>query len=153
LRRGLLTAPRNIGYGAAESEMTRHNSRHSFIAMAGLLLVVGVSGCQYSYPFELQGVVKNAADGQPLAGVTIVLKNAREHGDTPFPVTTQADGAFSANFRVAGSQFVAADPPVWSLALSKDGFHDEVIDIRFGNRPESPKVTTFLVVVGAMRPK
>src|SRR4051794_26553441 len=103
-------------------------SRSVVTALGGLVLVLGASGCQYSYPFEISGVVRGAADGAPLTGVTATLQ-AGGIRESSFPVVTGPDGSVRASFRVADSQFMRGELPKWTLVLTKEGYEDQALDV------------------------
>src|SRR4051794_22497420 len=116
-----------------------------------LLLLVGVSGCQWSYPYEFSGVVR-AADGTPLPGITVTL-SAEGVRESSFPVFTGADGTFNALVRIADIEFMREALPKWSLELSKDGYESATIDVSPKQKPESPRQTTFVTAEGTMKVK
>ena len=111
-------------------------------AMGGLLLVCGINGCQINYRYEISGVVRSAADGALLAGVTVRFPNdwIRE---SPFPVVTGPDGTFSARFSVSAGQFSGNQSPKWTLYLSKDGYQSDTVEVS-PQSPDSPNRTTFV---------
>jgi hypothetical protein len=131
----------------------RTTSRSAATALGGLLLVYAVSGCSYSYPFEMSGVVKDAASGAPLAGVSVTLEAGLCSSDNPFPVVTQPDGTFSANFRVYDGDFMGNRLPKWSLTLSREGYADLTIDVSPKQIPESTTKPTPIKVAARMEPK
>jgi len=131
----------------------RQKLRYCATAVAGLLLIIGVSGCQYNYPFEISGVVRNAADGAPLAGVSVTIRADGIRGESPFPVITGPDGTFKARFEVGDIEFMRDELPQWSLTLSKDGYQDATLDISPKQEPESPRKTTQLRAQGHLVPK
>ena len=118
------------------------NKSRMAIGLCGLLLLTATSGCQYSYPFEILGIVRNA-DGEPLAGVRVTCKGL-ELGSrqAAFPVISRLDGKFRAKFEVSDTHFVYDRLPDWSLILTKDGYQDAAVDISPKVRPESATTTT-----------
>ncbi|MBI3821824.1 MAG: hypothetical protein HY289_03985 [Planctomycetes bacterium] len=115
-------------------------------------LLFSISGCSYAYSFALSLVVKGI-DGAPLQDVNVTLK-AEHFSEAPnFPVSTGPDGSVRFSFRVRDTVLHHDAMPKWSLLLSKQGFHDEEIDITLKQKPESPKRETQLVVAAFMRPK
>jgi hypothetical protein len=130
----------------------RANIRIVTTALVGVLVICGVSGCSIVYPFELRGVIRNSADGTPLAGVTVMLK-APGIIESHFPVVTEADGSFVATFKVFDTQFDHGKLPQWSLDLSKDGYEEETLDVSPKQAPESSKKTTQISVEGSLRVK
>jgi hypothetical protein len=119
-------------------------------AVVGLFLVVAVSGCQFAYPFEFSGVVR-AADGRPLPGVSVTL-NAGNVRESSFPVVTGADGTFEARVRIGDIEFMGKLPK-WSLELTKDGYETATVDVSPGEKPESPRKTTFITAKGTLKIK
>jgi hypothetical protein len=115
------------------------------------LFLVSVGGCQFSYPFELSGVVR-ATDGAPLPGVTVTLK-AGGISESPFPLVTGDDGTFKGNFRIADREFMRDELPTWSLKLSKDGYESATVDVSPKQEPESPRTKTFITVVWTLKAK
>lgn len=122
------------------------------IVFGGLLLIVGMSGCQYAYRFEISGVVNDAANGTSLAGVSVMLKSGG-HTVTPFPVITGPDGKYHASFKVRDGDFMRDKLPEWSLVFSKDGYEDETLDVSPKKRPASLSTTTQISVDGQLRAK
>lgn len=116
-----------------------------------LFLVVGVSGCQFSYPFEFSGVVRTA-DGTPLPGVTVTL-SAGGVRESSFPVVSEADGTFRAQVRIGDIEFMREALPRWSLELSKDGYESAVVDVSPKQKPESPRKTTHISTEGTLKGK
>jgi len=117
----------------------------------GLFLVVGVSGCSFSYPFEISGVVRSA-DGTPLAGVSVTL-NAGSIRESSFPVVTGADGKFTGTARIGDIEFMREGLPKWSLELSRDGYETTTVDVSPKQKPESPRETTFVSTSVALKAK
>lgn len=126
---------------------------YRFAIVSGLLFLGGVSGCQFSYPFEISGFVQSAADDTPLPGVTIALKADGLRGESPFPLITGEDGKFRAAFRVGDIAFTHGDLPKWTLVLSKDGYQNQTLEIRFTQKPESTSKTTTIPIEGRLKPK
>lgn len=124
--------------------------RLSAMSLLALLVLVGVSGCQYSFPFEISGVVR-AADGGPLAGVRVTL-NAGGIVESSFPVVTGPDGTFKARVRIRDIEFMPSELPKWSLELSKDGYEKATVEIS-PKQPESPTKTTFISAKGILKAK
>ncbi len=116
-----------------------------------VFLLVGVSGCQFSYPFEISGVVR-AASGSPLPGVRVTL-NAGSIRESSFPVVTGPDGTFKANVRIGDIEFMREELPKWSLELSKDGYETATVDLSPKHKPESPRKTTFISAQGRLKAK
>jgi hypothetical protein len=129
----------------------RSNLRILTTAVFGSLLVAGVSGCQFSYPFEISGVVR-ATDGTPLAGVNVTL-NAGSIRESSFPVDTGPDGTFKATVRIGDIEFMRKELPKWSLELSKEGYETTTVDVSPKQKPESPRKTTFISSKGTLKAK
>jgi hypothetical protein len=119
-------------------------------AAFGSLLILGVSGCQFSYPFEISGVI-GGADGDPLPGVSVTLKagNLRE---SSFPVVTGPDGTFKARVKIGDVEFMGGLQK-WSLELSKEGYETSTVDVSPKQKPESPRKTTFINAGGTLKVK
>ena len=103
------------------------------------------------YQFEMTGVIKNAVDGSPVAGVLIEPEpyGGWVNGDSP--VVTGSDGRFSFKFSVDTFEFSNGKLPTWTLKLSKTGFEDETIEITPTKRPESG-TTTQIMMFAFVRP-
>jgi hypothetical protein len=123
--------------------------------LAGFLLkVAGVmlAGCQYSYTFEVSGIVQRAADGKPIPGVQIFSLHNVPSGE-PAPdeepvAVTGADGRFSFVETVGDVYFLHGEGKTdWHLFLRKEGFEKESIDLRTVHRPESTKTRVPIFVV------
>lgn len=115
------------------------------------LLVIGVSGCQYSYPFEISGMVRTA-DGTALAGVHVTLR-AQGILESSFPVVTAQDGTFNGHIRVMDSEFGGNRLPTWILELSKEGYESANVDVSPTQQPKSPRKTTVVSADGTMKVK
>jgi hypothetical protein len=133
--------------------MTRSRLQLTNRAICALLLSCAVGGCQFSYRFEVSGVVRSAADGLPLGGVIISLKSAGLRDETLFEMVTRPDGTFSANFSVRDSAFHPDEFPKWTLELSREDYRDEKFDLTLRKRPNSPKDAVQIVVYPSMRAK
>jgi hypothetical protein len=130
--------------------------QRKLLLLAVALPLVSTFGCTKGYNYDLSCVVKSAADGKPLRGVTVVLdtlgnKDDLSYGD-PLSEPTDAEGRVTRTFFV---DLCAFDPgrPRWYLKLEKEGFVPEVVDITPTTRPEKLGSTTPLSVVVQMRPK
>jgi hypothetical protein len=104
------------------------------------ILIAGISGCQFAYPFEIRGIVL-AADGKPVSGVKVTF-NAKHVWQSSFPVSTGADGKFVAVVRIQDIAFDPVDLPKWSLVFTKEGFTSTTIDIGPKEKPKSARETT-----------
>jgi hypothetical protein len=134
------------------SPTLRTASRMTMATLASLALLCGTNGCHRVYPFELRGGVRSAADGSPLAEVTVMLRVGGIVGGTPSPVVTGADGTFNVSFRVADIEFMRDKLPRWSLVLSKEGYDNLTIDVSPTQEPKSSRTTTISVDV-KLRPR
>lgn len=65
----------------------------------------------------------------------------------------RTDGKLFHSFRAADIAFMHDGLPEWSLTLSREGYHDEVIDISPRRKPNAGNVPTQLAVVAYMRAK
>jgi len=117
-----------------------------------LLSLTLLSGCQYAYPVELRGVVRSAADGAPIAGVTVMLSPDGAYGSgyaRVFPATSAQDGMFRVSFTMPDIAFGGP----WSVSLKMEGYQDETIDLGPFNEPKSSDPDPLRIVVAAsMRP-
>jgi hypothetical protein len=135
----------------------RHPYRTVSLVVVTLVLL---TGCSVSYPFQLLLTVKNADDGTPVEGVTVVLDttNADEdrlqfdRGSYPSPSSdrqTDAEGRLTFTFQINNEPHRYA---YWFLKLRKDGFEPAVVDIRPNPVPKNHRETTPLPVVVEMKP-
>ena len=120
------------------------------IALAAIAVVL-LTGCSISYPFQLLLTVENEDDGQPLEGVTVVLKttsgdanrlgmdNGSQLGDA-----TDSTGRFTHEFQIMNSP---DNDKHWYLKLQKEGFETVVVDIRPDPVPSSRDRTPIPVTV------
>ena len=124
-------------------------SRRLFVfgSMAACLL----SGCQFAYDYEVRGVIRDVAGETPLAGVTITLKAGSLFKDAE-PCFTNADGTFSLIFTVSDGAFSSDTMPSWSLAMMKQGYHEQVVDISPSKEPQLEKAVNLVSVVAYMKP-
>src|SRR5689334_9205649 len=111
--------------------MSFPSARRVSTVLAALALAL-FSGCQEAFPVVLRGVVRNAKDGSPVAGVKVTL--SPEHGWKPvsenaFPVVSGEDGTFRVVFEMMDAEFNEFGDKSWSVSLSKEGYHDETLDI------------------------
>jgi hypothetical protein len=112
-----------------------------------------VSGCSYSYLFDLSLTVVNDADGAPLEGVRVTLEfqPGLRDGRQP-PQATDPDGRFVHNFSVSITEFDAHNQRRWWVKLEKDGFAPETIDIKPATKPAKYGSTTPLNVTVRLKP-
>ncbi len=123
------------------------------VGLLGPALCFFVSGCHYSYEFEIAGVVTNVADGKPLAGVQVfsTFDGTLWHGTTPMAVT-DPDGRFVCSTKVREIQF-SARKAEWVLIFIKDGFETGSVDLAFVRQPDSPRKKHHLSVSTSIREK
>src|SRR5262245_4192929 len=111
------------------------------------------SGCQYAYPFEVLGVVKNAKDGKPIPGAKLyslhITPTGEPHpGDNPIAVTGE-DGSFTFVEEVRDVYFLHGEGKTdWTLFISQDGFNKESVSLRSVRKPANTgtRVPIFVVV-------
>ena len=123
--------------------------RLSATAAFALSLLFGVTGCQYSYKFEVGGVDR-AADGTPLEGVKVELTGRPSLTGpalTTFPTVTGPDGGFLAVFEAKDNDIKYRKPlPTWTFTLTKEGYAKKTFDIRLKEKPASVRTTTHFPV-------
>jgi hypothetical protein len=117
-------------------------------SLAISLPLIVLSGCQYSYPVELRGVVYNARDGAPMPGVTVMF-SPRGYPNV-FPLSSGNDGSFRASFDMSDIDFDSDKP--WSVLLKKEGYHDATVDLGPFEEPKSSGPIRIVVAV-TMREK
>jgi hypothetical protein len=107
----------------------------------GLLVVMGLPGCQYRYPVEVHGFVRSSADGTSLREVRMELSRPVN------PVYSEPDGTFVFKFKDDW------DPvAIWQLSLSRGDFNDETVMMTMSHGPDTGGTTQIFVFV-YMRPK
>lgn len=119
---------------------------HRFSPAAALFVVgslFAVSGCQFSYPFEINGVVQ-ASDGTPLTGVSVKIKPDLGIRESTFPVLTGTDGRFRASIQVADREFRHSPLPKWTLEFTKAGYDPATVTISPSATPASKHTTTVI---------
>lgn len=118
------------------------------------LLTVAVGACRtvdYAYRHEVSGRVLNAANGIPVAGVTV---ERLEAGMTNTPVRdiyrrlTAADGTFSFLYSGLGPRPAAAQE--WVLSLRKPGYVTSLVTNRVPWTPFTEGRSNFGYVLGAL---
>src|SRR5215218_4499646 len=98
------------------------------VVFAALGVAVALQpGCSKSHAFEVRGVVRGSADGQPLAGVNVTADLGSIYHSTGLPATSAEDGSFAFTFGASSSQFPPDRLPTWTVTLSRDGFITEVV--------------------------
>ena len=127
----------------------------------GLGLCLGLlGGCSRRIRFAVRGIVKDAADGSSLRGVSISLKASATSEPIPhmytgpqptpaLPMRTDERGLFEVSLQDV-DQVVISLRPQWNLVLTKEGYHTETIDISPdpkklpGSRPGQIRVICYL---------
>jgi hypothetical protein len=126
------------------------------LAFLVALVFVSAPGCTMGYDFELSCVVKSAADGKPLSGVTGVFDRFGKIDDlnsgAALSQPSDAEGRLAHKFFGDMIDFNPGERP-WYLKLEKEGFFPEVVDVKPTKKPESARSTVPLIVVVYMRPK
>ena len=117
------------------------------VMFAGAVFTVG---CSMIYRYEMTGVIKNAVDGSPVAGVQIERDPGTSITGT-FPVRTGPDGRFVVEFSVRDGEFFAGKLPKWKFTLSKAGFEDEAVEITPTKEPQ-PRTANQIVLFAFVRP-
>lgn len=122
------------------------------LAMTGASLTLAMPGCSVRFELEIEGTIRDSADGKPLAGVRVVL-DARGALGWPESLTTNKDGEFTAAFQVPADKFsqVHDGLPKWQLLLSKKGFHDDAINVSLRRAPDFRKEHPSMIVIAYMR--
>ncbi len=108
------------------------------LATCGLL-----SGCSYSYTFEVSGVIRDAMDGKAIVGAKIYslhynLEAPPDQGAKPIAITKD-DGSFSFVESISDGSFSFDRSAKWVLFISSEGFDDKRCDLRKVKRTESAK--------------
>lgn len=98
-------------------------------------------GCQYSYPVELRGEIRSAADGTYLGQVRVELSKGVA------PIYSEPNGTFAFKFEDDWSAGAT-----WQLSLSRDDFNAETVAMKMSHGPDT-KGTTQIFVFVYMRPK
>lgn len=109
--------------------------------LAVLVVLIGLSGCQYRYPVEVYGEIRSAADGTALRGVRVELSRASGL------VYSEPDGSFVIRFK---DDWRPGE--VWQLSLSRDDFNPESVLMTLRHGPTTSGTTQVFVFV-SMRPK
>ena len=120
------------------------------IAVAATAITL-LSGCSYSYPFQLLLTVKDAETGNPIEGVTGVLhmtedvehKYRMESGSS-LGQETGAGGGLMHDFQIRNKPDQYRH---WYLKLRKEGYEPLVVDIRPDPVPETHDRTPVPVAV------
>jgi hypothetical protein len=122
----------------------------AFIAATALL---ATPGCSCSYAYELDLTVRQTSDGRAVEAVGVTLE-AEHVRNWPEMLLTDKAGRLSFTFSVSDIAFWPEGTlPRWRLVLSKDGYHDELVDISPRQAPQSRKEVRQMIVTAYMRPK
>ena len=107
---------------------------------------LSISGCSYSYLYDVTGVILEMPDGTPISDVEVTLKSPN-YGITVMtsePCLTKADGTFLFSFRtylphdgLAGSRDIR-----WTLFLTKADYADQIVDITPIRKSESKNLVS-----------
>ncbi len=113
------------------------------LAVIGLATCGLLSGCSFSYTFEVSGVIRDAMDGKPVVGARIYSLHDNLQG-TPNPdskpvAVTEGDGSFSFVESISDISFEIDHSAKWVLFISNDGFEDKRCDLRKVKRTQSAK--------------
>lgn len=121
------------------------------LALVALGVAVGVMpGCSRIYTYDLRVVVRDVADARPLSDVGIEIRGGLTFDRDQFPPATNADGVFTASCQAFDHEFFDK-LPTWSVVLSKEGYHNEAIDISPTRKPDSGREERRIVVMAYMR--
>lgn len=122
------------------------------LALVTLGVAVGLMpGCSQRFTYDLRVVVRDAADARPLAEVAIEIQGDLIFDRDQYPPTTNADGVFAPSCYAPDYQFFHDALPTWSLVLSREGYHNEIIDISPTRKPDTGREERRIVVVAYMR--
>jgi hypothetical protein len=102
-------------------------------------------GCSYNYHFDISGVVRSA-DGEPLAGVKIVLDPIGDGSGWDTEFISKPDGTFSYELLETPNRFDDGRLPTYVLWFSKEGYVKEKVDISPKRKPSSYKQHVPIVV-------
>ena len=126
----------------------RNPFRTITLAAAAILLL---TGCSYSYPFQLLLTVKDAETGKPLEGVTGVLdttdrEEAKYQMESGFSLRreTGAGGGLMHDFQITNKPDQYRH---WFLKLRKEGYEPTVVDIRPDPVPETKERISIPIAV------
>jgi hypothetical protein len=115
------------------------------MVIGSAFLVTNVSGCKKTAPVVISGVVTNAADGKPLAGVRVNASPVA-HFEGEDGGTTDAEGKFSFT-----CHFQWGSQTKWSLELGKDRFETETVDLSFIQPKDETQYAAVVVQMKAKR--
>jgi hypothetical protein len=119
------------------------------VAVIAATACVLLPGCQYSYRFDVSGVLKDSS-GQPVAGVQIFDSfDGQFSGERPLAVSG-TDGRFAFVQEIGDYRLMVDGQTDWALIFSKDGLRTEKADLRFVKRPKSTRETAPVYIVVQM---
>lgn len=144
-----IRGPHSGPYGATESAMTY---RLHYLLVATVALTV--SGCSRSCNFEARGVVRDAADGQPIRNVRVEVLDGdgRPHTHNaggPAEATTDGNGEFHVPFFTVPS--LEDELTGWTVKLSAEGYEPETIAVGPVKEPNQANVTVYLIFHASLR--
>ncbi|MBX3451258.1 MAG: carboxypeptidase regulatory-like domain-containing protein [Planctomycetaceae bacterium] len=127
-------------------------NRLSFLLVAAVTLTV--SGCSRNCDFEARGVVRDAADGQPIPNVRVEILDSggRRHthkAGGPAEATTDGNGEFRVSFFTVPS--LDDELTGWAVTLSADGYEPEIIAVGPVKEPNQADVTVYLIFHASLR--
>jgi hypothetical protein len=132
-----------------EATMTR---RMPYLLVAAIVLAV--PGCSYTCNFEAHGVIRDAADGQPVPNARVELLRADgtphllSSGD-PAAVMTDPQGSFQVAFWTVPSG--KDELTGWTARVSAQGYEPETIAVGPVKEPNRGDVTVYLVFHVSLR--
>jgi len=112
-----------------------------------------VPGCSISYEYDLEITVRQTSDGREVQAMEVRLEADHIQKWPELSLTDEA-GRLSTTFSVSALAFSPEGTlPKWRLVLSKEGFHDEVVDVSPRRAPASGKEVRQLIVTAYVWPK
>lgn len=126
-------------------------SRKLTFAIVLASLVVALTGCSYSYEYDLEGTIKSAETGELLTDVSFSLTiNGDVRQFDGVPVFLQ-DHHFSAAIRIRDGDFGPEQLPKVILTISKRGYLDEQINISPPKDPSTNDSPPRIIIVAYLR--